>query len=429
MIQNEQPSIANSVWTATAHEPPKCPQLTGNHEVEVVVIGGGFTGLSAALHLAEAGIKTMLLEAETPGWGASGRNGGQINPGLKDDPDAVEQHFGPLFGPRVVKASGGAADFVAKLIAKHGIECGFSQKGWIQPIHDTTAMTTVTNRVAQWQKRAAPLRMLSASDTSEILGTDAYLGSMIDERGGQLHPLNYAIGLAKAAQKAGAVLHGHSRAISIEKQGADHLVKCENGTVKAKKILICTNGYADEISPRVKRSVVPVRSIQIATDPLSDSLRQSILPRGHSASDSRRLLLYFRFDEDGRFLMGGRGDYTEKGLKRQFASLKSITTEIYPQLEGVSWKYNWGGFVAMTADHYPHLSSPEEGIMSAVGFNGRGVAMATVLGKVVADWAMGVAENDLEFPVTRLRPIPFYFLRKPAVTSLIAWSRLKDWLG
>lgn len=429
MIQNELPSISNCVWSATAATPADCPPLFGEHEVDVVVIGGGYTGLTAALHLAESGISTMLLEAETPGWGASGRNGGQINPGLKEDPDEVVHHFGSVMGPRVVKASGNAADFVAQLIAKHDIDCSFSQRGWVQPVHSESAMTTITNRVKQWQQRGAPLRLLSKLDASELLGTDAYLGGMIDERGGQLHPLNYAIGLAKAALKAGAVLHGHTRAVSIEKQGAGHIVRCENGSVKAGRVLVCTNGYTDEIAPRVKRSVVPVRSIQIATDPLNDKLRQSILPLGHSASDSRRLLLYFRFDADGRFLMGGRGDYTEKGLKRQFAVLKNVTKTLYPQLEDEPWKYSWGGFVAMTADHYPHLSSPEPGVMSAVGYNGRGVAMATVLGKVLADWASGVAEKDLNFPVTRVRPIPFYFLRKPAVTAMITWSRLKDKLG
>lgn len=429
MIENEVSSIANSVWTATAKTPPVCPALSGNHEVDVVIIGAGYTGLAAALHLAEAGKSVMVLEAETPGWGASGRNGGQINPGLKEDPDSVEQHFGPVFGPRAVSVSGNAADFVAKLVAKHDIDCGFSQRGWVQPVHDASAMKTVTKRVEQWQQRKAPLRLLSKQDASNLLGSDAYIGGMIDERGGQLHPLNYAIGLAKAAQKAGAIIHGHTRATSIERQGAAHLVKCENGSVRAKRILICTNGYTDEIAPRVKRSVVPIRSIQIATDPLSDNLRQSVLPYGHSASDSRRLLLYFRFDADGRFIMGGRGDYSESGLKRQFASLKAVTKIIYPQLDGQPWKFNWGGFVAMTADHYPHLSSPEEGIMSAVGYNGRGVAMASVLGKVLADWASGVDEGDLNFPITRLRPIPFYFLRKPAVKAVVAWSGLKDKLG
>ncbi|KJS10223.1 MAG: hypothetical protein VR78_14300 [Hoeflea sp. BRH_c9] len=429
MIQNELPSIANSVWAATSATPPDCPPLAGDQEVDVVVIGGGFTGLTAALHLAEAGISTMLLEAETPGWGASGRNGGQINPGLKEDPDAVEEHFGPVFGPRAVGLSGNAADFVASLIARHDIDCGFSQRGWVQPVHDKTAMTTITRRVEQWQRRGAPLRLLSRQEASGLLGTEAYLGGMIDERGGQLHPLNYAIGLARAALKAGAMIHGHSRVLSIERQGAGHLLKCRNGSVKAGRVLICTNGYTDEIAPRVKRSVVPIRSIQIATDPLSDNMRRSILPYGHSASDSRRLLLYFRFDADGRFLMGGRGAYTETGLERQFASLKAVTENLYPQLEGAPWAYRWGGFVAMTADHYPHLSSPEEGVMAAVGYNGRGVAMATALGKVLADWASGMAEKDLDFPVTRLRPIPFHFLRKPAVAATIAWSRLKDKWG
>lgn len=429
MIQNELPSLANSVWAATSATPPDCPPLAGDQEVDVVIIGGGFTGLTAALHLAEAGISTMLLEAETPGWGASGRNGGQINPGLKEDPDAVEEHFGAVFGPRAVSLSGNAANFVASLIARHDIECGFSQRGWVQPAHDETAMTTIRRRVEQWQRRGAPLRMLSGQEVSALLGTDAYLGGMIDERGGQLHPLNYAIGLARAALKAGAMIHGHSRVLSIERQGARHLVKCSSGSVKAGRVLICTNGYTDEIVPRLKRSVVPIRSIQIATDPLSDNLRRSILPFGHSASDSRRLLLYFRFDADGRFLMGGRGAYTEAGLERQFASLKAVTEKLYPQLEGAPWAYRWGGLVAMTADHYPHLSSPEEGVMAAVGYNGRGVAMATALGKVLADWASGMAEKDLDFPATRLRPIPFHFLRRPAVAATIAWSRLKDKWG
>ncbi len=429
MIQNEQTSLANSLWSATANTAPDCPPLIGDAEADVVVIGGGFTGLSAALHLAEAGRSVILIEAETPGWGASGRNGGQINPGLKEDPDAVEAHFGPVFGPRAVSTSGGAADFVASLIRKHDIDCGFSQRGWVQPVHDASAMPTITRRVDQWQKRGAPLRLLPQHEASDILGTESYLGALIDERGGQLHPLNYALGLAHAAIRAGAVLHGHTRALRIERQGAGHLVTCETGAVRAGRVLIGTNGYTDDIAPRVRRSVVPIRSIQIATNPLSDNLRRSILPYGHSASDSRRLLLYFRFDQDGRFLMGGRGDYTESGLKRQFAALRSVSETIYPQLGGVPWTYGWGGFVAMTADHYPHLSSPGDGIMSAVGYNGRGVAMATVLGKVMADWACGTPERDLDFPVTRLKPIPFHILRRPAVAATIAWSRLKDRWG
>ncbi|MFD2741498.1 NAD(P)/FAD-dependent oxidoreductase [Sulfitobacter aestuarii] len=429
MIQNELPSIAKSVWSATSHEPPECPPFTGNQETDVAIIGGGFTGLTAALHLAKSGVCVTLLEAETPGWGASGRNGGQLNPGLKEDPDKVEQHFGPAYGKRAVETSGKAVDLVASLIAEHEIDCSFSRPGWIQPIHDMSAWSTVARRVAQWQRREAPLRMLSETETADLLGTGAYKGAMLDERGGQLHPLNYAIGLAKAAIKHGAKLHAHSRVLGIEKQGASQVLRLNTGQLRARRVLICTNGYTDQVAPQHRRTVVPIRSIQIATDPLTDNLRRSILPHGHSASDSRRLLLYFRLDADGRFLMGGRGDYSESGLKRQFAALHKVTRQIYPQLEDTPFTYHWGGYVAMTADHYPHLASAGDGVMSAMGYNGRGVAMATALGKVLADWASGVREEDLDFPVSKLQPIPFHFMRRPAVAATIAWSRLRDTWG
>ncbi|EDQ05768.1 Gamma-glutamylputrescine oxidoreductase [Sulfitobacter indolifex] len=426
MIKNDLPSISNSVWSATSKEPPVCSVFAGQHEADVAIIGGGFTGLTAALHLAKSGSNVVVLEAETPGWGASGRNGGQINPGLKDDPDAVEAFFGPVFGKRAVETSASAADLVANLIRENDIECGLSRPGWIQPIHNVSAKAGVEERVRQWVKRGAPLHMLSRAETADLLGTDAYIGSMIDERGGQLHPLNYAIGLASAAIRHGASIHAQSRVLNVEKDGRRHVLHTSEGSLHARRVLICTNGYTDQVSARLKRTIVPIRSIQIATDPLSEGLRREILPKGHSASDSRRLLLYFRFDEDGRFLMGGRGDYSEKGLARQFAALKSITRQIYPQLSEAEFRYHWGGFVAMTADHYPHLASHGEGVMSAVGYNGRGVAMATALGKVLADWASGTKERDLGFPVSKLKPIPFHFLRKPAVAATIAWSHLRD---
>ena len=426
MIANEEPVIANSLWSATANPTPDCPPLRGAEETEVAIVGGGFTGLSAALHLAEAGISVTLLEAETPGWGASGRNGGQVNPGLKEDPDAIEARFGPEMGARMVRLCGEAADLVFSLIRRHQIDCAGQQPGWIQPIHSEKARKTVAARVEQWARRGAPLRMLSKNETADLLGTDAYLAGMIDERGGNLHPLNYALGLAWAAQKAGARLHGQSRVTGMEQQGAGYRLTTAQGSLTARRVLLCTNGYTDGLVPGLARSVVPIRSVQVATAPLSDNIRRSILPGGHSASDSRQLLLYFRLDPEGRFVMGGRGDYSERGTQAQMERLRAASIDMYPQLEQADWAHAWGGFVAMTADHYPHLNRIGPGVVAAVGYNGRGVAMATAMGKVLADWARGTPEAELDYPVTDLRPINLHFLRRPAVSALLAWYRLRD---
>ena len=429
MIANEDPVIAESLWTATANPAPDCPPLDGAAECEVAVIGGGFAGLSAALHLAEAGVDVRLLEAETPGWGASGRNGGQVNPGLKAEPDEIEARFGPDLGGRMVRLAGDAADLVFDLIARHGIDCAAARPGWIQPIHDAASEKTVAARVAQWQRRGAPVDMLSARETADLLGTDAYRGAMLDRRGGNLHPLNYALGLARAAQRAGAVLHGQSRVRSLTAEGETHLLRTDRGQLRARRVLICTNGYTDATLAPLERTVVPIRSVQVATAPLSDNVRRSILPGGHSASDSRRLLLYFRLDPEGRFVMGGRGDYGRAGTLRQMQMLRAASARLYPQLGEVEWRYAWGGMVAMTADHYPHLDQLRPGVMAGIGFNGRGVAMATAMGRVLAEWASGTPRAGLDFPVTPPQPIPFHALRRPAVRATVAWYRLRDRLG
>ncbi|SEQ44230.1 NAD(P)/FAD-dependent oxidoreductase [Thalassovita taeanensis] len=426
VIENELPFIAQSVWNDTANQVPDCPPLTGKHECDVAIVGGGFTGLAAALHLAEAGVNVRLLEAETPGWGASGRNGGQVNPGLKEDPDTILRRFGPDMGKRMIDLAGGAGDFVFDLIRRLDIDCAATQPGWLQPYHDEESRRIVENRVKQWEPYGAPMRLLDRAEASELLGSEAYLGAMVDTRGGHLHPLNYALGLAAAAQQAGATLHGHSRAERFEQTGERVVIHTGQGQLTARQLVIGTNGYADRFAGGIGRTVVPVRSVQVATEPLSAEVFDSILSQGHSASDSRRLLLYFRRGPNNSFVMGGRGDYNEKGTERQFEQLRKASVELYPQLAGAKWRYKWGGFVAMTVDHYPHLTKSGSNVWASMGYNGRGVAMASVMGKVLADAARGIPENDLPFPVTPVRPIPFHFMRRYAVAAAVAWARLRD---
>ena len=426
MIKNEEQVISNSLWNATANDTPDYPPLSGSDEAEVVIIGAGFTGLSAALHLAEKGIRVIVVEAETSGWGASGRNGGQANPGLKEEPDTIISRFGPEMGRKVIDLSGNAGRFVFDLIERLGIDCAATKEGWIQPYHSDTSEATVRNRVEQWSRHGGGLRLLSREETAHLLGTDVYRGAMIDDRGGNLHPLNYVLGLARAAQKAGAVIYAHTRVASLHSENGAHVLQTDRGRIKAKRVLIGTNGYTGAATPVLSHSVVPIRSVQVATDILPPEIQAQILPQGNAVSDSRRLLLYFRKDQFGRFIMGGRGNYSEQGTLKQMQALREVSEKLYPALKGVEWRYSWGGFVAMTADHYPHLNMVAPGIMAAVGYNGRGVAMATVLGKLMADWASGTRPEDLPFPVTPTKPIPFYFMRKPAVMATVAWARLRD---
>ncbi len=429
MISNERPVIANSLWTATANPAPVFPPLVGEAEADLVIIGGGFTGLSTALHAAEAGLKVIVLEAEHPGWGASGRNGGQVNPGLYVDPDAVEERFGRDTGGRMVSFAGDAGRLTFDLIERHHIACDPRPVGWIRAAHTPAALRDLQAKADQWARREQPVKMLARDEMAEMIGTDMYLGGLIDLRGGNLHPLNYATGLAIAADKAGATLHGQSRVTGLTHADGCHLVQTATGKVRARNLVLATNGYTDALVPRIAQTVVPVRSVQVATDPLPEKIAQSILPGRQAPSDMRRLLLYFRMDSAGRFVMGGRGAYGDAATLSRLNALRKISVTMFPQLAPFDWRYAWGGFVAVTPDHYPKLLRVGPRAMAALGYNGRGVALATAMGKLLADWATGTPEAELPFPVTDPQPIPFHRWRKLGVAATVTKYRMMDALG
>ena len=429
MIQNEDPVIANSLWSATANPTPDCPELRATVEADVAIIGAGFTGLSAALYLAKLGQRVVVLEAYTPGWGASGRNGGQVNPGLIENPEHAIAKFGPQMGQRMIEMSGDAAKLVFDLIAQHEIQCDARPVGWLRAAHNPAGLRNLEQKARQWEAHGAIMQRLNATEIAQLMGSEAYIGGLLDPRGGNIHPLNYALGLADAALAAGAQIYGQSKVQTVTQDGDVHLLTTARGSLCARKVLVCTNGYTGDLIPGLRQTVVPIRSVQVATAPLSDNLRATILPGLHAPTDTRRLLSYFRTDAAGRFIMGARGAYTPGATRARLAHARAASAQLFPQLADVKWEYEWGGYIAATADHYPHLHDLGNGIVVGLGYNGRGVALATAMGKVLADWASGMQSRDLVFPVSALRKMPFHSLHRLGVEATVARYKLMDNMG
>jgi glycine/D-amino acid oxidase-like deaminating enzyme len=419
-----------SLWVATARPPPATPPLDMSRQADVAIVGAGYSGLAAALHLAEAGASVAVLETGEPGWGASGRNGGQVIPGLKSDPDELVAMFGPEAGEHLVRVAGGAPDTVFALIARHAIECEARRCGWIQPAFAAGDLGLIARRAEQWQRRGAPVAVLDRDTVRQLVGSPIYHGGWIDRRAGSVQPLSYSRGLARAAQKAGALICGGSRVIALARDGGRWKLTTAHGpTVSAERVLLATNGYTDALWPRLRQTIIAANSFQVATERLPDALRGTVLPEGHVASDTRKLLLYYRCDHHGRLIMGGRGSFREPAGPRDYRHLEMMIGLLFPQLKGTRCEFYWTGRVALTRDHVPHVHQPAPGLTVFLGYNGRGVAMATTLGVMVAKNLIAPADNALPLPITRIRPIPLHSLHRIYATSILQMYRLRDYLA
>lgn len=424
----DPPPLTRSLWTATAPSAPTFPALAGDHRsFDVAVVGAGITGSSAALHLAERGLRVVLLEARQPGWGASGRNGGQVLPGLKENPDTVEVHHGREVGQRMVAASGGAPDELYRLVERLGLDCDLVRSAWMQPAHDPASLDMLASRVQQWQRRGAPIELLDAAGVRRVLGADGYIGGVLDRRAGGVHPLKFTAGLAAAAARAGASVHGDSPVLSLVRESSGFELRTPHGSVQARQVAVCTDAYTSAVADAFRRSIVPVISVLVATRPIDPQRRRGVLEGGVVVSDLYRLLNYYRFDTEGRFLIGGRGAYRSDAIERQQARLRQRAGQLLgSQLGPLEWEYAWGGRVGLTADHYPHVHRMDAGLYAAGGYNGRGVALAVVLGRVLADALVGTPEQDLDFPISRVRPLPLHAFNPIAVTAAVMWNGWLD---
>ncbi|WP_439579427.1 NAD(P)/FAD-dependent oxidoreductase [Elioraea sp.] len=415
-----------SLWAATAPPPPETTALEGETRADLCVVGAGFTGLSAALHAAEGGASVVVLEAGAIGWGASGRNNGQVIPTLsRMDPDEIARRFGDK-GEAFVGLIRDSAALVFDLIRAHGIEAEAVQNGWLQPAHRPSRMALVESRVRQWGGRGAPVDLLDRAAMAALAGSEHWHGGWINRSGGRINPLAFARGLAAAAMRAGALVFTHAPAVSLMREGAAWVVRTPRGRVVADRVILATNAHSDDLWPGLRREMVPVASYQMATVPLSDNVRRTILPEGQALSDTRGDLHFFRFDAHGRLVTGGALVSGRNWRARIAARIGRRVAAVYPQLGVPRFDHVWWGYLAMTADRAPHVHELAQGVTTWIGCNGRGVALGVAIGRELARQALGTPWQRLPLLREPLRPIPAYGFARALAPLAVLERRWRD---
>lgn len=418
----------HSLWSATAREAALVTEpFSGESRVDLAVIGGGITGCSTALNAAEAGASVILLEAKTIGWGASGRNGGQVIPGLKYDPSEMSAKYGAAAGRKLTEAVGNAADVVFDRIAKHRIDCDPKRSGWVQAAHAAPALARVQQRAQDWMNVGAPVELLDGSDIERLIGTRAYLGGWIDKRAGTLQPLSFVRGLARAAREAGVAVHENSAVESLEQDGEGWRLQTARGTVRARSVVLGTDAYSTPLVADLPNAMLLVQSAQLATEPLSPNLQAHILPDGRCCSETRRLAFYFRLSPDGRLMFGGRGAVGDAENPVFTEALIAAMRRIFPEAADAPVAFRWSGQIGLTLDGLPHIHEAAPNLHIGMGYNGRGVAMATVMGGWLAAKALRGEASPL--PATPLAPIRWHRLRRPALALGVGWAWARDRMG
>ena len=422
----DKSSLPNSVWAATAPLPIQTYPLEEDISTEVVIIGGGYTGLSTALHLGPD-ICPVVLESNDIGYGASGRNNGLVIPTLsKADPEEIIRTYGKEKGEQTIALIRDSASLVFDLIRKHSMEKAGEQNGWIQPAHSPGRMKLVEKRVKEWGDRGLKVDLLEREQLEKITGSKAWFGGWIAHEGGTVHPMAYVRGLAKAASSLGAKIYTNSPALTLICDNDHWIVKTENGSVKASRIVLATNAYTDDLWPRLRRTFVPVKTWQMATKPLSDNIRKTVLPGRHGLSDTRGDLEFARYDWDGRLVSGASLIFDFNSEERLKEHVGKRLQKNFPQIGEVEWEFIWNGFLSMTTDYLPRLHVLAPGVFTWLGCNGRGVALSTAMGAVLADLVRGQSINDAPLPVTDLKTVPGHGLVSRFARTSLLNRRISD---
>ncbi|RFB75656.1 NAD(P)/FAD-dependent oxidoreductase [Methylovirgula sp. 4M-Z18] len=399
---------SHGLWEKTAPAAPVTGPLETDIIADVAIIGGGFTGLSAALHLAEKARKVVVLEGAEIGFGGSGRNVGLINAGMWVMPDDLPGELGQPHGERLLQLLGDGPRAVMDIIDKHGIACELERNGTLHCAVGTAGLAEIAERARQWQKRGAPVTLLDAAETARRTGTEAYAGSLLDMRAGTLQPLAYVRGLAHAAVRAGVTLHTQSRVSSYTLEGSGWKLSAGRGAVVADWIVVATDAYGAGPGDAVRREQTLLPYFNLATQPLAPHLCASILPGREGAWDTKEILSSFRMDHAGRLVFGSVGALRNTGTAIHPAWAKRSLARLFPQLGSVDFEYQWYGKIGMTENALPRFHRFDRNVVGFSGYNGRGIAPGTVFGRTLAQHILGeLGEADLPLPVTELQAPAF----------------------
>ena len=395
-----------SLWDSSSEESDFRNDFSPKGAVDVAIVGGGFTGLSTALHCGQKGLSTHVLEAEQIGFGGSGRNVGLVNAAAWLPPQDVRRILGEDNGNRFVTEFSRAPDYVFSLIEEHQIRCEATRTGTIHAAHGPSGFAELQGRKAEWDRLGEPVDLLSREDVARLIGSDFFHGGLVDHRAGTINPMGYCRGLARAARGAGAEISTGTKATALERDGDGWRVVTDHGPLRAKAVVLGTNAYTDELWPGLNKSFTLIHYFQLATRPLgADAAR--ILPERQGLWDTGKIMFSLRRDANDRLIIGSMGTVfgtAHNGLSQRWA--RKQIGRIFPFLGPVEFEEAWHGRIAMTPDHLPRIHRLAENLYTPIGYNGRGITTGTIFGRGMAELLTGESADRLPLPMSSVSTVP-----------------------
>ena len=417
-----------SLWVSVTPELLQLPALDGTVDADVVVIGAGFTCLSTALHLRDAGVDVVVVEAQEPGWGASGRNNGQVIPTMsRADPAQLIKKHGEA-GERFVGLIRDSATILFDLTRSHGLKAEAEQTGRVQPAHTPGRMKIAERRVREWSKFGAPVELLSSQRVQEMTGSNIWHGGFWNPTGGHINPLALCREIARVVLERHGKIFSRSPVTQYQRRGDGWLVTTERGQINARALVLATNAYTGEFSkqlaPDIAQELIPVLSWQMSTQPLSDNVRRVIIPGRQAVSDTHGELYFARFDARDRLVTGGALALPYNRAERLKPYIAARLQKIFPQIGDISFDHVWNGYVGMTRDYSPRVHKIGPNGYAWAGCNGRGVALSIALGREFAAAVRSIPENSLALPFSEPTPMPLHgAIRRFAPLMLLEYRR------